>query len=708
MRLTDYVDPYVGAIGHLLRSTEPLCAYPHGMSQIRPLFTPGIKDLYLADKIVGFSAGGTEIMPEAADGSFASRFDHDLESCRVSGYSAWLEDCGCTVSYAPSLHGGILRFVFDEEGTHRVRILAGTSVEKGPGVLNAVGQYMGAGAFVRLSPSVSKYTARKTKATYTFRKFKRTLNGLILTFRGREIAFAFALSFISPASAEQSFEEEVAGRRVEELDAACADTWEALLSKFEVTGSERNKKIFYTGLYRIFLRQLCISEHGQYYSGFDKQVHPDEGHPFYVCDQVWDTHRGAHPLQALIEPERHADILESFLRQYEQSGWLHDFPYPGGGHACMLGSHTTTLFANALAHGEPFDKQRAWKAVRYTHFEGSLLPWYIGGETDFDRSYREKGYCPALRPGEKETHPHVHPFERRQAVAVTLEQAFDDYSAAKLADAVGADEEAAILRRWAQNYRNLFDPSIKFMAPKDDKGEFIRPYDPKLAHAQGGRDYFAECNGWVYTMEVRHDVAGLIDLFGGKEEFARRMDDIFTVQPDISSFQWLSLFPDSTGLIGQFCMGNEPAFHIPYMYNFCGQPWKTQKILHDICRVWFSPHPLGICGDEDGGAMSAWYVFTAMGFYPFCVGSGVYVIGSPQFDEITLHLGNGRDFTVLAKGAAEGKKYIRAARLNGRDWDHSWFTADDLLAGGVLELQMSERPCKTWAAADDQVPPSLY
>ncbi len=706
MRLSAYIDPYVGSVGHLLTATPPVCAFPHGMSYVQPRFTPGVKDYYLADRLVGVAAGPVTFMPVNAEGCFASRFDHDLETCRVWGYSAWLEDCAAEISYTATRHGGLVRVVFDEEGPHALLIRAGTAVLDEKGRITAAGPYMGARAFAVCEPSLP-YTAEPADGTERSRRGEAPWKGLVLRFNGKTIELPFAFSFVSDDSARKSFDAEVRGRAQEDLSEALAAAWDELLAHFEVDGGEREKKIFYTGLYRVFLRQICISEHGRYYSGFDHRVHEDEGRGFYVDDGVWDTHRGAHPLQQLIEPQVHADILESFIRQYEQSGWLHDFPYPGGGHPCMLGTHTTTLFADALAHGIPFDAERAWKAVRFAHFEGSLLPWHIGPETSFDRCYREKGYCPALRPGEDETLAEVHPFERRQAVAVTLEQAYDDYAAAKLADKVGAAEDAATLRRWSQNYRNVFDPEIGFMAPRDETGAFIRPYDPKLAHAQGGRDYFAECNGWVYTMEVRHDPAGLAELLGGKEALARRMDALFCEQPDMPVYHWLSVFPDSTGLIGQFCMGNEPAFHIPYFYNFCGQPWKTQKILHDICRVWFSPHPLGICGDEDGGALSAWYVFTAMGFYPFCVGSGVYVIGSPQFDRISLTLGNGNTFTVLAEGASRGRKYIQSAELNGRPLERSWFRASELLAGGTLKLVMSDKPCKTWAASDGAVPPSL-
>ncbi len=707
MRLSDYIDPYIGSVGHLLTATQPITALPHGMSRVLPSFTPGTKDYYVADSIVGIEAGVFTIMPENSDGGFASRFDHDLEVCRAYGGSVWLENCACTAEYTATAHGGLVRFTFDESGTHRILLRADTAVIVEGNTVTGTGGYMRGRGFGVCIPSES-FTSEPASGTVTTKRGEIHWKGTVITFFGSSIEIPFGISFVSAQSAAVSLEKEVSGKTLDELKESVASAWDALLGHFSVEGEERRKKIFYTGLYRVFLRQVCISENGEYYSGFDKSVHRDEGRGFYCNDGVWDTHRGAHPLQALIEPQVHADILESFLRQFDQSGWLQDFPYPNGGVPCMLGTHTTTLFANALAHGIPFDCERAWKAVRYAHFEGSLLPWYIGPETPFDRCYREKGFCPAIHPDAPETIPEVHPFERRQAVSVTLEQAYDDYCAAKLADRAGAKEDAETLRRWCQNYRNLFDPSIGFMAPRDENGEFIRPYDPKKAHAQGGRDYFAECNGWVYTMEVRHDVAGLIELFGGKENFSRRMDAIFSEQPDGPVYHWLSLFPDSTGLIGQFCMGNEPAFHIPYMYNFCGEPWKTQKILHDICRVWFSPHPLGICGDEDGGAMSAWYVFTAMGFYPFCVGSGTYVIGSPQFDSVSVALGNGRTFTVRADGVSEGKKYIASARLNGKALERSWFTADELLAGGVLELEMSARPVKTWAADKDCVPPSMY
>ena len=521
MRLCDYIDPYVGSIGHLLTATEPICAYPHGMSRVQPQFNPIMKDRYLSDCVIGISAGSLVFMAENENGEFVSRFDHDLEVCKVYGGKMWLENSECTVEYTATEHGGLVRFTFDKPGTHRMLIRSGSAVLVDGKYVTGVGDYMQGKDFAVCVPS-KEFTWTEESGMFETRIGEHYWKGIIITFEGSEIEFPFATSFVGRPSAIKSIVKEVEGKTLEELRESVAAAWDKLLAHFTVEGDEYRKKIFYTAVYRVFLRQVCISENGEYYSGFDKSVHTDDGHKFYCNDGVWDTHRGAHPLQALIEPEVHADILESFIRQYDQSGWLQDFPYPGGGVPCMLGTHTTTLFANALAHGIPFDVERAWKAVRYAHFEGSILPWYIGPETSFDRSYREKGYCPALHPGENETLPQVHRSELRQAVAVTLEQAYDDYCAAKLADKVGADADAETLRKWSQNYRNLFDDSIGFMAPKDEEGNFIRPYDPNLAHAQGGRDYFAECNGWIYTMEVRHDVNGLIELLGGKEKFIKK------------------------------------------------------------------------------------------------------------------------------------------------------------------------------------------
>lgn len=712
-RLSDYINPYVGSIGHLLTSTRPICALPHGMMQISPSFSPKIKDAYLSDKIWGFPLGPVNVMPCGREvlspAEAPSRFDHDLETARAYCYRVWLENTDTTVSYTVGRHSGIAQVISENAGEHYLLLTAfgGSDICVHGRRITLKGTYQQAPAYAVYEFS-EDFTYEKISGAAATKKGEAGYSGVKITYRAETMEIRFAVSLIDLAQAEDNFTREVENRSFEALCESAAAEWDTLLSQIRLTGgTESEKTTFYTAMYRVFLRQIDFSEYGRHYSGFDKAIHPDNGHEFYSNDGVWDTHRGAHPLQLLLSPSVHADILESFIRAYEQSGWLHDFPNQAGGAACMLGSHTTTLFANALVHGIPFDAVRAYKAVRYAHFEGSLIPWHIGPATALDRCYFEKGFFPALQPGEEETIPEVHSFERRQAVAVTLEQAYDDCCAAVLAAKAGKPEDAETLKKRADNYKKVFDPEIKFMAPRDINGEFIRPFDPKLGYAQGGRDYYAECNAWVYTMEVRHDVAGLIGLFGSKEAFEKRLDDTFTEPQDMPLYRWLALFPDSTGLMGQFCMGNEPAFHIPYLYNYTGSPWKTQKLLHDITKIWFSNHPLGICGDEDGGAMSAWFVFTAIGFYPFCPGSGVYLIGSPLFDSATITLGNGRTFIVSAPGASAGRKYIKSARLNGTEWNKAWFSAQDLLSGGVLELEMSDKPCKTWASGEDATPPSM-
>jgi predicted alpha-1,2-mannosidase len=259
----------------------------------------------------------------------------------------------------------------------------------------------------------------------------------------------------------------------------------------------------------------------------------------------------------------------------------------------------------------------------------------------------------------------------------------------------------------AHNYANVFDGRIGMMAPKTADGQWVESFDPTRGGGQGGRDYFAECNSWVYTWHVQHDVAGLMALMGGREQFAAKLDQLFVEQYGTSKYAFLGQFPDMTGLIGNYAQGDEPSFHIPYLYNYCGQPWKAQRLLRQIMEVWYGDGPLGICGDEDGGAMSSWYVLSAMGFYPVCPGRPVYDIGSPLFQEVKIALAGGRTFTVSAPGASAGNKYVQSATLNGKPLDKPWFTHDELAAGGTLVLRMGPRPNRKWGSSPEAAPPSM-
>lgn len=432
------------------------------------------------------------------------------------------------------------------------------------------------------------------------------------------------------------------------------------------------------------------------YVGYDRQIHDDEGMGYYADDGIWDTFRGAHPLQMLLEPEVHAGILASYLRTYTQGGWMARFPGLDANRPCMLGFHTVSLYADALAKNFPFDLETAYHATYKNAMQRTMCPWKDGEAGELTRCYHEKGFFPGLEEDEPETSTEpVESFENRQSVAVTIEQSYDDWCVAKLAEALGKNEDAAYFTQRAQNYRNVYNAETGFMHPRKMDGSFTEKYDPKFCGGQGGRRYFAENNAYIYNFAAQQDPLGMVELHGGKKAFADKLDNLYVEQYDgVLKSTFLMQYPDATGLMGQFCMGNEPSFHIPYLYNFCGQAYKTQRKIHEIMDLWFPNSPLGICGDEDGGAMSAFAAFSAMGFYTVTPGSDRYDLGSPMFDRVEMDLPNGKTFTVIAEGASGKAKYIQAASINGEDLTVPYFTHAQMMEGGVLMLAMSQRPNK--------------
>ncbi len=326
--------------------------------------------------------------------------------------------------------------------------------------------------------------------------------------------------------------------------------------------------------------------------------------------------------------------------------------------------------------------------------EGTMVPWREGPLTPLDRVYLEKGFFPAKAPGAPETEPEVDHFEGRQAVAVTLEHSYDDWCLGRLAASLGKKDDATMFLKRGQNYRVVYNPANGFMSPKTADGKWIEPFDPKSPAGVGGREYFAACNAWSYTWFVPQDIGGLADLMGGTQVAIKRLDQLFDEPPGKSKWMYLGNMPDATGLTGLFPMGNEPSFHIPYLYDLLGAPWKTQKRVRQLMEAWFRNDLMGMSGDDDGGAMSSWYVFSAMGFYPVCPGIPVYVLGSPIFDTVTINLPEGKNFTVRALNVTAQNKYIQSANLNGKELPYPWFRHSDLMNGGELVLQMGPRPDK--------------
>ncbi|HUB32827.1 MAG TPA: GH92 family glycosyl hydrolase [Bryobacteraceae bacterium] len=720
----DYVNPNIGTIGHLLTATAPYVQYPHGMARIAPVTTPGIEDRYLADRIFGFPAGPATLMAYTGDLSIdpartASHYDHDFETATPYWYKVRLDDSDVEAEATATPLAAYYRFTFPAAShAHLSLNLRNGELEAtGPDSLSGSGS-LGRGESVRyyfyavFSRPIAGYRTWNGGNLSSEARQSGNVIGFVTDFAartGERIEVRVGLSYISVEQARNNLGNQIPGWTFDAVKARARAAWNAALGTIEVTGGTRRQRtIFYTALYRTLSRMTDITEDGRYYSGYDHQVHAAEGHDFYVDDGLWDTYRSAHPLSLLIEPGRQLDMVRSYIRMYEQSGWMPSFPSVGGERAVMIGHHSTALIADVYAKGyRAFDIEKAYEGMRKNATEATMLPWRRGPLTALDKVYFEKGFFPALAKGEAENVAEVHPFEARQAVSVTLENAYDDWCLAQVAKALGKQDDYAYFLKLAHNYVNVFDPKTGFMAPRSADGRWVEGFDPRLGGGQGGRAWFTECDAWVYLWHVQHDPAGLIALLGGPEKFAARLNQLFEEPSGTSKFTFLAQFPDMTGLIGLYPQGNEPAFHIPYLFDYCGRPWETQRRVRQIMDVWYGDGPLGICGDEDGGAMSSWYVFSAMGFYPVTPGEPTYEIGSPLFGETRIRLENGKVFTVRAENVSAQNKYIQSATLDGKPWNQPWFPHSALANGGTLVLVMGPKPNREWGSALAAVPPSM-
>jgi predicted alpha-1,2-mannosidase len=728
----DYVSPNIGGIGQLLTATVPFVQCPYGMARLAPVTTPGIVDRYLADKIYGFPAGPAiltastgAIGTRAADN--ASEFDHDFETSTPYYYAVNLETFDIKAELTASQQAAYYRFTFPAsshahlalrlKSDAEISVLNDYAVEGSEPVLDRIGRVGGSAKetreyfYAEFSKPFQDKKTWKGDSLADVPNQKGDQIGFLAdwsTNTGEQIEVRVGLSYISAEQAHRNLVREIPGWTFNKLKADTRARWNDALGAVRIVGgTEKQRTIFYTALYRSLGRMTDITEDGNYFSGYDHAVHNADGHDFYVDDGLWDTYRSLHPLQLLLDPQRQQDMARSYLRMYEQSRWMPSFPSVAGEQAVMIGHHVAQLILDLYEKGyRDFDVEEAYAAMRKNATEATMLPWKRGPLTDLDRVYFEKGFFPALAYGETETSPEVTP-EKRQAVSVTLENSYDDWCVAQLAKALGKSQDAAYFTKLAHNYANLFNPQLGFMAPKSADGKWVEHFNPTLSGGQGGRDYTTEVDSWIYTFNVQHDPEGLIRLMGGRDAFNRKLDQLFVEQYGTPKYFFLGQFPDATGLIGLYAQGNEPSFHIPYLYDFSGQPWKTQRRVRQIMDVWYGDGPLGIPGDEDGGAMSSWYVLTAMGIYPECPGSPVYEIGSPIFEKSVIRLENGKDFTIIAHNVSAQNKYIQSAILNGKPLNKAWFWHADLVAGGSLILEMGDKPNLAWGSAPEDAPPSM-
>jgi len=724
----DYVNPYMGSISPKTGGTSPTVLAPHGSVILSPQFTPGIGDKYLADKIFGFPVGPALIMTNVGavktnNRDNASRFDHDMETATPYYYAVLLEDSSVNLEYTISDNTVYFRFTFPQAASSNIlmsmsrnasiQIIGDSAIEGSGGGGPRGGQ--GNRVFFRAEfskPLMSFGTwIGQNIAQGSTTQAGDGIGAFISypTYKGEQVEMRMGISAASIDEARQHLAREIPSWGFEEAKNKARARWNQALSLIKVEGgTEEHRSTFYTAFYRTMGRK----------------------------GNVWDTYRCAYPLQTMVEPAENMRAIREFVKAYIDTGWL-----PSS--SAMIGHHSTAVITDACLKGlRDFDVEKAYEGMRKNHMEATMIPWRDRGPiTELERCYFEKGFFPALpvredakvadlekwradvrrligaqmpyqitwlpEVGVKEWVKGVDPWHRRQSVSVTLEHSYDDWCLAQMAKALGKTADYELFTRRAHNYQNLFDPRIGWMAPKTADGNWVEPFDPKLSGGFAGEAYFAECNSWVYTWSVQHDVQGLINLMGGRDKFTAKLNALFTEQYVMDKPAFLGQFPDMSGLIGMYSQGNEPSFHIPYLYNYAGQPWMTQRRVREIMKLWYNAGPFGLSGDDDGGAMSSWYVFSSMGFYPVCPGRPVYDIGSPIFDRITISVGGGKTFVIEARNVSDKNKYIQSATLNGRPLNKPWFEHTDLMRGGKLTLEMGPRPNEKWGSAPEAAPPSM-
>ena len=704
-----YVDPQIGGVAPFLEPTKTRIHLPNSMVRMYP----DRKD-YKDDQIKSFPLTTRKhrsdplfnLLPVSGNVSEnllpISAWDQELEIAHPYYYSSWLEDFNITLEFAPGEKTGFYRFNY---GNKEIRKLFLKKLNGGDWQLNEDGSLVGIESFEGMKAYA--YGVFDVKGDFTQVKTgKKTTNSWI-TWNNTELKqvnFKYGISFISIEQAKNNLEKEMPNWDFEKVKNNAKEKWSNVLNQIEVEGgTEAYRRSFYTALYRSYERMINITEEGKYYSNYDKQIHKGEQN-FYSDDWVWDTFLALHPLRYILQPDMESDMMASYVRMYQQSGWMPQFPQIHGDVPPMNGFHSTIMILDAYRKGiKNFDINVAYEAMKKNALEGTMVPWRLGAASPLDKLALKLGYFPALHPGETETEPLVDSFEKRQAVAVTLAQSYDDWALAQLAKDLGKVQDYEYFSKTAKNYKNLYWKEKGFFMPKDAAGNWI-DIDPKFDGGMGGRDYYDENNGWTYLWNVQQDVLGLQKLMGGRDAFETRLDQMFREDLGRSVYALNARFPDFTGIVGQFSMGNEPSFHIPYLYNLTKSPWKAQKKIRTLLNTWFKDNIFGIPGDEDGGGMSAFVVFSSMGFYPITPGIPVYTIGSPLFSKIKINLPNGKAFTINAPNCNEKNKYIQKASLNGKTLDGPWFTHEDLVNGGTLELEMGSHPNKAWGASEENIP----
>ena len=729
----DYVSTLVGTESKIELSTGntyPAVAMPWGMNFWMPQtgkMGNGWAYVYSADKIRGFKQthqpspwindyGQFSILPITGKAEFdqdkrASWFSHKAEIATPYYYRVYLADYDIVAELAPTERACAMRFTYPENDKSFVvvdafdkgsyvkilpekQMIVGYTTKNSGGVPDNFKNY-----FVVKFDKPFTYKAAVADGTVGEGNTEATCNhaGAIIGFqtkRGEAVNVQVASSFIS---------EEQALRNLGELKDGCFDrikaegrkTWNDVLGKIEIEDQNiDHKRTFYSCLYRSVLFPRSFFEYDAqgkvvHYSPYNGKVLP--GYMF-TDTGFWDTFRCLFPLLNVMYPSMNTKMQEGLVNAYKESGFLPEWASPGH-RGCMVGNNSASIVADAYLKGlRGYDAEELWKAV--VHGANNVHPTVSSTGRLGHEYYNTLGYVP-------------YDVKINENVARTLEYAYDDWCIYKFGKALGKSEKELkpFLAR-AYNYKNVFDPETKLMRGRNKDGKFQTPFSP----LKWG-DAFTEGNSWHYSWSVFHDPQGLINLMGGKQNFNQMLDSVFNVPPLFDDSYYGGVIHEIREMqimnMGNYAHGNQPIQHMIYLYGYSGQPWKTQYWIREVMDKLYTAHPDGYCGDEDNGQTSAWYVFSAMGFYPVCPGSNQYVLGVPYFDKLTLHLENGKSLTVTAKGNSDDTRYVNAMTLNGETYNHNYLTHDAVMNGGNIVFDMSTTPNTQRGTLAEDVPYSL-
>ena len=708
--ITKYVNPFIGtgAIdGGLSGNNYPGATSPFGMIQLSPDTSeaPNWGDAsgydYNRNTIFGFShtrlsgTGASDLiditlMPTSS-GRTSSAFTHDEEKARPGYYQVMLIDEIINAELTTTQRNGIHRYQYPAGKDAEIILDMDHSADKGSWgrriinsqirILNdhAVEGYRIITGWAKLRKIYFYMEFSSPILTSTLRDGGRVhentavINGTNLhgyfrfgQLNGKPLTCKVALSSVSMENARQNMEQEAPHWDFDRYVAAADADWEKQLGKIEVKGTEVQKEIFYTALYHTMIQPNTMSDVNGEYMAADyttRKVANNETH--YTTFSLWDTFRASHPLYTLLEPERVTDFVKSMIRQYEYYGYLPIWQLWGQDNYCMIGNHSIPVITDAILKGIPgIDMEKAYEAV------------YNSSVTSHPNSPFEVWEKYGFMPENIQT----------QSVSITLEQAFDDWCVAQLAAKLNKDADYQRFHKRSEYYRNLFHPKTKFFQSKNDKGEWIEPFDPYQYGGNGGHP-FTEGNAWQYFWYVPHNIQALMELTGGTKAFEQKLDTFFT-----STYKSEQMNHNASGFVGQYAHGNEPSHHVAYLYNFAGQPWKTQKYVSHILNTLYNNTSSGYAGNDDCGQMSAWYVFSAMGFYPVNPADGRYIIGSPLLDECTLKLAGNKEFRIRTIRKSPEDIYIQSVTLNGKKHKDFFITHQDIMNGGTMVFKMGKKP----------------